>query len=110
MLPAVAALLCGCAALPEPWRDFQAGWRTGHVIETGAAAGITRPVDSDCRTPAQARDPGRRFAVVLYGTHGGLLKLRVAPLAAASTLARDDWVQVNIERCDALRPPDSRSP
>ncbi len=96
-----SAFLGGCAMLPEDWHSYGAGWRTGYVVESAAAAAITGHVDSDCRLDAQVRDePGQRFAVVLWATNRGLIKERVAPVAVDSPVAKDDWVRVNIERCD----------
>ena len=96
------ALLSACAAGPDEWRSYGAGWRTGYVIETGPATAITGHFDSDCRLDAHVHvAPGQRFAVVLWSTHSGLFKERVAPVSADSPVAKDDWVRVNVERCDA---------
>ncbi|WP_436317470.1 hypothetical protein [Variovorax sp. LjRoot84] len=100
-LTTTTAFLSACAAVPDEWRRYGAGWRTGYVIETAPAAAITGQVDSDCRLDAQIHaGPGQRFAVVLWATHTGLFKERIAPVAADSPVAKDDWVRVNIERCD----------
>jgi hypothetical protein len=96
------ALLGGCAAFPDEWRLYGEGWRTGYVIETAPAAAITLHADSDCRLDHRIPlEPGQRFAVVLWATHKGVFKERVAAIASDSPVAKGDWVEVNIERCDA---------
>jgi hypothetical protein len=102
LLLLVAALLCGCAAIPEEWRLYGGGWRTGYVVELGPASAITTDVDSDCRLDARVgAGSDQRFAVVLYSARPGLLRQRVMPVAAGSPLGKDAWVLVNVERCDA---------
>lgn len=106
---AVAALLCGCATLPEEWRLYSGGWRTGYVIELGPASAMTTEVDSDCRLdPGVRAGANQRFALVLYSARQGLLRQRVMPVAAGSPLGKDAWVLVNIERCDVPLIPEPR--
>lgn len=70
--------------------------------ETRVCPAITQHADSDCRLDRRVHiEPGQRFAVVLWATHKGIFKERVAPIASDSPVAKDDWVEVNIERCDA---------